>query len=538
MVRNRKCHFIKSKIGIKLCFLLCAVFIAVSGLYSKQRIIHPNWAPRTIELDSENITTIMGYRAELSGNLVHADHPSAFPIKDALVYGFIAREDIMTWSVCAPRDGKYIASVLYCGAKGVIDQCKIELRSGRRIIQENAHSPTWEGKPFFQRHYFEKALPLIKGENEISLRLVDIPESQIEAAKKALSQGKSNRLRDDSFCIWSIELVETKAHKKIKKRAKAMRADIDWMVKGKYGLFVHWSPLIYPLYGGTKLRDNYQEMVENFDAEAFADVVAQTGASWVCLTTSHGGHYWPGPNKTIDRILPGRSCQRDLIRDLIDALADHNIRLMLYYHFGWAETGDPEWAKAIGMTDQDPQRWFGNIESLFREVSLRYGKDLVSTAAYIDDCGFIAYQYDPPWELWARAIKAGNPNAPIGFSQSWGPVVSPFGEFQMTDGGGRLPTLAPSHLFKKQGQFESLYRASWFNMDGWVRSKTIKKGIISNGPKLAAEQYIQCFKNLDQADVPATINLVITADVTRKQPFFNPECVEVMRKVRIAVKGK
>jgi hypothetical protein len=309
------------------------------------------------------------------------------------------------------------------------------------------------------------------------------------------------------------------------------------MIEGKYGLFVSWSPLIYPLYGDTKLADNYQQMVDKFDAEAFANVVAQTGASWVCLTTSHGGHYWPAPNKTIDRILPGRSCQRDLIRELIYTLAAHNIRLMLYYHFGWSENEDPDWAKASGMTDPDPQRWLGNVESLFREVSLRYGKDLVTTAGYVDDCGMIAYQYNPPWERWARAIKAGNPNAPIGFSQSWGPVISPFGEFQMTDGGSQLPTPAPSYLFEKQGQFENLYRASWFSMDGWVSMKP-KNGIISEGPKYSVNEYINCFKILDQANVPATINLMITADVTKDQPFFNPECIEVMKKVRIAIKGK
>jgi hypothetical protein len=62
--------------------------------------------------------------------------------------------------------------------------------------------------------------------------------------------------------------------------------------------------------------------------------------------------------------------------------------------------------------------------------------------------------------------------------------------------------------------------------------------IMGYRAELSVDEYIKCFKILDQANVPATINLMITADVTKNQPFFNPECIEVMKKVQFAIKGK
>ena len=33
-----------------------------------------------------------------------------------------------------------------------------------------------------------------------------------------------------------------------------------------------------------------------------------------------------------------------------------------------------------------------------------------------------------------------------------------------------------------------------------------------------------------------TINLAITADVTRNRPFFNPDCLVIMKQVRDAIR--
>jgi hypothetical protein len=37
--------------------------------------------------------------------------------------------------------------------------------------------------------------------------------------------------------------------------------------------------------------------------------------------------------------------------------------------------------------------------------------------------------------------------------------------------------------------------------------------------------------------MPITINLAMTPDVTKEHPIFNPESIEIMKKVRKAIKG-
>jgi len=522
-----------------IAFIIAIAILNISSLAQAQdRIIHPNWAPKVKILRPHDITTIMGYRAEFQGKLTHAPHPGPDIMEDAAVYGFSSENDVMTWTVEAPEESEYNIALLYCGKESILSECTMEVKSGKTVIKEKTLAPTWEGKPFYQRHYLKTAVYLKKGLNTISLRLVDIPESQLAAAKKSFERKEPYRQRDHvtkhGFCIWSIELFQTKAYDDIIDQVTAIKPDLDWMAESKYGLFVHFSPVSYASYGETLLKDQYQEMVNIFDVEAFADTVAETGAAWVCLTTTHGAHYWPGPSETIDRILPGRTCKRDLIRELIDALAKHDIRLMLYYYFC---PNDNKWTEAVGMKNPNSLTFVNNIESLFREVSIRYGEDLVSTAGYVDGSLWTAYQYDPPWNEWYKAIKTGNPNAPAGFSQNWGPRVSPYSDLQMTDGRGRKPVPAPEYMFQERGQFEGLQAAFWGHIDEWI-SRVPYHGKFETAPAYTADEYIDIFRRMDDADIPVTMNLMITSDVTRDRPFFNPASVEIMRKVKQAIKGE
>ena len=39
-------------------------------------------------------------------------------------------------------------------------------------------------------------------------------------------------------------------------------------------------------------------------------------------------------------------------------------------------------------------------------------------------------------------------------------------------------------------------------------------------------------------EVPVTINLLMTADVTDDHPIFNPKCMAIMEEVRKVIRGK
>jgi PII-like signaling protein len=52
-----------------------------------------------------------------------------------------------------------------------------------------------------------------------------------------------------------------------------VRANTDWLVKGKYGLFIAWVPETYPLYDTTQAYKHYETAVNRFDVDAFGDMV-------------------------------------------------------------------------------------------------------------------------------------------------------------------------------------------------------------------------------------------------------------------------
>ena len=521
----------------KLLFILVTQCVALNLFAQKEShpdevTIHPYWAPKTWELRADDVTTVMGFRAKLTGNLNVEDRPTPIVVNNAFIRGFETENDIMTWEIEAPSEANYSVTLLYTGLKEILSQSTLEISSGATTITEKTNVPNWETRPLVQKHRLKQNLSLKKGVNKVSFRLVNFQGTQEE--RETLNNIKNAKGKTNPFALWSIEFVRPEALVAMKARAKATKADVQWMVDGKYGLFVHFSSGSTPFNGGPRLGAQYQELVNKFNVDAFVEKVVETGASWVCFTCAHGTQHWPGPSNTIDQIKPGFTCERDLIRELIDGLAKHDIRLMLYYN---PNSGmDKLYGNTYGSGDApDPSGYFDFLESHFREVSLRYGEDLATTAGYIDDCGWKVYQLDPPWEKLAKAIKAGNPNAPVGFSQNLFPNLTPFSDLVVSDGAGREAEIQPAFLFEDGGQLEGQHPASWFYMDGW--SGSVRNGKFTGKPKFSAEKYIEIFKKADAANMPITINLAMTPDVTTENPFFNPACIEVMKKVRKAVKG-
>jgi hypothetical protein len=230
--------------------------------------------------------------------------------------------------------------------------------------------------------------------------------------------------------------------------------------------------------------------------------------------------------------VPGRTCRRDLILDLADELGKRGIRLCLYFHFG---ATDHPWRQAVGMNDGDSSRMAENISSIFEETSRRYGEKLWGFP-YIDDGFFRAYQHDPPWEKWARAVKAGHRDSLVGFSPNRGPNLTPFSDVQVGDSGASLPDPAPAAMYAPGGPLEGLEAGWYIAMDGW-RTRKPFQGTFHDQPRFPKEQYVEYFQKMAAARIPVSINLIITQDVTHERPFFNPKCLDIMKAVREAVRG-
>ncbi len=178
---------------------------------------------------------------------------------------------------------------------------------------------------------------------------------------------------------------------------KYRRADFAPLRDSGYGIGVHWIARTMPRHGEPL---SFAEAVRRFDVEAFVQCVKETGAGHVLFTVNHGVYHLCCPNPEVDRVLPGRTAERDLPMELADALLRHNIRLILYYSPGW----DTDWKKASGMAAGQP-RFFDTWIRIVAWMGEHYGKKLV--AWWFDDGSKIRAAGQPPWKEMTAAAKAG-----------------------------------------------------------------------------------------------------------------------------------
>ena len=449
------------------------------------------------------------------------------------VRGFYSPQDMVTWTVIAPKEDDYVISVLF----SKVDQVNIEVSSGKTVLTAPSIICTWENRPYFWRQELTGTLHLKAGENKITFRLPDAKPLAGSVGKIESRDDKFGQAVQEDFHLYSVELGTAAARQEQLARAKEIRGDALWMIDGKYGLFVHWSSMSHALTGDEPRAAWFQKSVEMFDVKVFADAVERTGAAWVTFTSTHQGFYWPGPNAALDKIAPGRTAKRDLLGEIIDELDRRGIRTLLYLHTGY-NGYDPEvWREAVGANDLDPRRFSDNIASIMRDCSLRYGKKLMGFG-YLDGALSWDYPLNPSWEDWARAIKAGNPKAVVGFSSNRGPTVSPFSELAVTDGASDLREIDPQ-LIGPGKQLGDVTTAWWCLMDkeGWL-SNRVMNGDFGKGPVHSTEEYVNFFQQMAEKKIPVTMNVIMTADVTTEHPIFNPKCMEVMEEIRKTIRGK
>ena len=99
--------------------------------------------------------------------------------------------------------------------------------------------------------------------------------------------------------------------------AEYKKADYGPLRDAVYGVGFHWTTWTIQKDGS---RLPFQEAVERFDVKAFVDQAREAGAGHVLLTTTHADHTMPCPNPEVDRLIAGRTCQRDLIMEIADGL--------------------------------------------------------------------------------------------------------------------------------------------------------------------------------------------------------------------------
>ena len=198
--------------------------------------------------------------------------------------------------------------------------------------------------------------------------------------------------------------------------ASYKRANTDWLAKCRFGIGVHWTAQTVPRSGPSK---PFQKAVSEFDLEGFVKAVEYTGADYVLFTAAHALQMLPAPHPVIDKILPDRTCKRDLIQELADALAAKGKHLIVYYNHSCNHKQDSPWEQAVGYHTPNKEQFAKNLMDIIGWMSERYKEKI--KAWWFDS----PYSVDPrgphnsvttdmsgfqfPWEKFTEVARLGYP---------------------------------------------------------------------------------------------------------------------------------
>jgi hypothetical protein len=387
---------------------------------------------RSADIRTDDSTILMGVDAVRQGGIKPIDMG---PGKTGWVESWSSENESLTWTAHTAREGKYTVSAIL-ESSGV--DCAVEVSVDSERLNAPCGKRRW---------------------NKVTLGTV-----QLAAGSRRIQFRSTGSTPLGKF--FSLELVTPDAEANLARLSQEQASSTDWMVAAKYGLMFHWTSQSKPREGAPK---PYCDAVHDFDVNRFADMVSQMGAGFVVFTTSHAGFYFPGPAPAIDAILPGRTCQRDLVRDLARALGTHNIKLELYFHPGH---DDNNWWLRTHF-NEDKAAYFDLWCKIISQIGQQYGDQLAGF--WFDDAAFTYYPFNAPWQKMTAAAKTGNANRVIAYNSWILPKLNDFYEVfagentfstQMIDGDDFLPiggtgrfTGGPQQGL--QGQITAIVNGDW-----------------------------------------------------------------------------
>ena len=183
-----------------------------------------------------------------------------------------------------------------------------------------------------------------------------------------------------------------------------VRANTDWLARCRFGIGVHWTAQTVPRMGKPL---PFPKAVADFDLKGFIAAVEHAGADYVLFTSAHALQMLPAPHPVLDKILPGRTCERDLIAELADALAAKQKHLLVYYNHSCNGKQDAAWEQAVGYHAPNKERFAQNLVEIVSWMGDRY-RDKIK-----------AWWFDSPYSLDTRGPHNSVTTDMSGFQFPW-----------------------------------------------------------------------------------------------------------------------
>jgi len=301
------------------------------------------------------------------------------------------------------------------------------------------------------------------------------------------------------------------------------RADFTPLRETRYGMGFHWTTWTWPRQGEPK---PFPEAVEAFDVRALVETARAAGAGHVLFPATHEMQWIPGPNAALDRIIPGRTCRRDLLMEIADALAAAGIRFLIYYNHG-AHGHDKEWFAASGAERPDRGRFFENVGNVLAWMGERYGPKVI--AFWLDGASELSRGPDTPWAQLTRAAKAGHPDRLVCYN----PGIERLDLFTQYQDfwAGEVTHLefAPSGALAPGGlpwySFVALHRDPRLRLSGlWGIDKDARDMVL---PSHSADQVLAYLRRFRDCGGAVTFNVLCYQDGS----IYEPD-MELMRAVK------
>jgi len=185
--------------------------------------------------------------------------------------------------------------------------------------------------------------------------------------------------------------------------------DINWFVRARYGLFIHYG--LYSLLGRGEWvmnregipRDEYRKLAdrftaEKFDADAICELAVQAGMKYVNLTTMHHDGFRLYDSSLSDFTSAKTAARRDLVAEMVTAARKRGLRIALYHSLN-------NWMDLPDSTDalEDPARYATFIKNTFDRI-----EELVTKFNPID-----VLWYDGWWPFNAEGWRAKEMNSMV-----------------------------------------------------------------------------------------------------------------------------
>jgi len=169
---------------------------------------------------------------------------------------------------------------------------------------------------------------------------------------------------------------------------------MKWFKDAKLGIFIHWG--IYAVNGIDESwsfyneylpYDDYMEQLqgftaENYDPEAWAKLIRESGAKYAVMTSKHhdGVALWDTKQGDLS-VVKKTPAGRDLVGPFCEGLRAEGIKAGLYYSLlDWSNPDYPNFTKMQKRYTEDSARWEQFMDfnlGQIKEIATKYNPDLI-----------------------------------------------------------------------------------------------------------------------------------------------------------------